>query len=176
MDDETIQGIIERIQAEEKIIKEFKESEGYYSVLNSWNEELKSKNSFQLDSTNHKTWSNDIELTFDLLRENALETHHFNTDTVVVKYDDIFITLSELHGQGCFQFINVSKELQEDFVDFDDLKKYMSSGIKPTKYYVLDIIEKGLNAVEAIQGSTIIIDSQEVQLDDVWSYLLKNLT
>lgn len=176
MNKEFLEGVVRRMKAKTKVIEDFVANEDYYDILESWREELEDKDSIQIDSVQDDVWNDSIQLMFDFMYSNANKVYHSVSNVVAVEYQGMFITLSEMHGQGCFQYIHVSYKEPPEYVRFDEIREYLLNDIKPMRYYTLDIVERGLMAVEAIDSNVVTVDGQIVHIDDVWEYLLKNLS
>lgn len=174
-DKETVDKIIKSREFQQRRVDQFLYSKEYMPILNRWAYKMQHSEQIVLTSESYTAWTDDIVLVYDFLYDNAESIHHFIGDDVIIKYKDIYITLFEMHGQGCFQSITIDKEEKYDYVPFNHIEHYVETGEKPMRYHALETIDKGLNAIRAIQGDMIEPSDVNIDLNDIWIYLLENL-
>lgn len=118
------------------------------------------------------SWNNEVESLHSLLID-AAEILNFVEDEVMISYGDKIITLGEMYGQGYYGYIKVNSvdeiELNNNnILAFDTIEDFIESGLKPQRTIILENIQKGLKAVEAIKG-------EDSCYDEMWEYIKKNL-
>lgn len=116
-------------------------------------------------------WTEDIDMMFSFLYENANELMLFNDETVFVEHKGQYLELFEIHGQGCFRRICPLKETPQVSVKFEDIVKLEEYNQKPIKSDVLKLVNIALDSLGTVsKGLDINID-----IDTVKDYLRLNL-
>lgn len=161
--------ILDWYEKREEFRKKFYEEKRYLSVIDSITGTC-------LDNDDYEgNWTDEIDEMFDFLFDNAYKIMPFEEE-VVIKYKDKLISLFEIHGQGCFRRISEVEDEPKFHVNFEDIVKYYELNEKPYKSYVLEIINRALNAFEVMLDSdTIDLDGQKVNLNDIRIYIEENL-
>ena len=120
-------------------------------------------------------WDSEIDEMFSFLFNNAYKIQPF-CEEIAIKYKDKFISLFEIHGQGCYRRIELLKEEPEVYVKFEDIVRYYETKKKPYGCYMLEIIDRGLDMIDiATSGHYVYIDEKEIDLNNVRNYIYKNL-
>ena len=130
----------------------------------------------EIDSDEYKgDWNFEIDEMFSFLFDNAYKIQPF-CEEIAIKYKDKFISLFEIHGQGCYRRIETLEEKPEVYVEFKDIVKYHETGEKPYGCYVMEILDRGFEMIDiATDKLYVYIDGEEIDLIDVRSYLYNNL-
>mgnify|MGYP000863931258 CR=1 FL=1 len=120
-------------------------------------------------------WTDEIDELFSFLFDNAYKIMPFK-EKIIIKYKDKFISLFEIHGQGCFRSIDKVDKVPKKYVNFEDIVKYHEIKEKPYRSYVMEIINRALNTLKiALDSETIDLGGNRIKLDEVRKYLDENL-
>lgn len=138
----------------------------------------------QVDNQSYNDkWTDEIDNIFDFVYSNGLEISlgdiSFVNDEnyLYVKHENKYYELIELYGQGCYQSIAPTDEVPLYYVDFEDIVRYYETGKKPLNVNMMELVRRGLAAVEAVNGGNHIVDinNEKVSLNDVYEYVLERM-
>lgn len=116
-------------------------------------------------------WNNEIDEMFDFLFDNAYKIMPFQ-DEIVISYKDKYVSLFEMHGQGCFRRISEVIEEPSKYISFSDIVRYYEFKEKPYKSYVSEIVDRALSTLKVANNSDcIVIDNTEINIDEVKDYI-----
>lgn len=121
-----------------------------------------------------KKWTGDIDNMFSFLYNNAQYVGVLGEDfdgTLNVKYKESYISLFEMHGQGCFRSIETLRDKPENYVLFNDIVEFVETGVKPVRTQVLDVVNLSLDSLEAISDGL----ELEIDIKSIRNYLSINL-
>lgn len=162
--------IIKEFEKIRKIEEEFINKKKYINVI----EEVLNKNIDTDPYEEPKVWTEDVDLLFNFLYDNACEISILGQDfdgTIYIKYKDKYISLFEIHGQGCYRRISTLDNKPVDFINFDDIVAYVENGIKPERVKILELVNLALDSMGFIsEGLNLDIDIEYVK-----QYLRENL-
>lgn len=159
--------IVEYHRKRERKRRKFYEEKKYLNLIDT----LMNRDIDSDDYREPSEWTNEIDEMFSFLYDNAYALLPFDEE-VVVRHNNAFISLFEMHGQGCYRRISKVKKEPREYVLFDDIVRYFEAGEKPYKNKVLETINQALDTLEvALKG----VDNNYLDVDDVREYIKENL-
>lgn len=159
---------VEYLEKIEKEKKEFHEQKRYKNI------DLLLGKDINTDDYNNDDWTDSVDEIFSFLYEKAYELVPFDKE-VIIKYKDEYISLYEIHGQGCYRSVNSASEedcLRINCIEYEDIISYYKTGKKPIKNKVVEVTHHALDLLEiALKGT----DNDFIDIKMAKDYISKNL-
>lgn len=109
----------------------------------------------QIHNQGDPNWNEDIDELFSFLYDNGNQLDFYSdSDDMYIKHGNMFYELQNIHGQGTYCSIKPIDIEPEHFVLFADIVKYYETGKKPLNINLIEVVLRGLSAVEAVNGSS----------------------
>lgn len=175
LDDKQIEEIISGMEHRDRLINE------YFSYVTNkqYKKDIDNMEIGLSVSSDDEIWDEKYDNIFNFLYNNITDMVEFEGD-IRIYYKDKVVEFGEMHGQGCYRYINVNKkedlEDGEYAMDYFDLLRYAETGIMDIKYRSLKAVARSMKTLDcAIGGNKIEIDGQKIDLERVFRYLVEKI-
>lgn len=169
--DRLIKQAVEELETRDKKRKDFIDEKKYLELIDFLIDNELDNNHYQ----EPQLWTNEIDMMFDFLYSNAQALEVFNDDwdgELLIKYEDKYISLYEIHGQDCYRRIaSAIRSHPVNCVNFDDIVKFVEEGVKPIRTQVLQVANMALNSLEVISSQL----NLSIDIYEIKEYLINNL-
>lgn len=125
-------------------------------------------------------WDCEMDELFNFLYNNAFQLitqlNEEDFEDIYVKYQDDYIRIFEMHGQGCYRLIEKTSVKPTAYVKYEDIVIYCEEGIRPYKANIMDVLMRSLDTLEtALSSDEIKIENETLQFSEIKKYLINNL-